>query len=107
MSRASNVSNIDDNSGHSSFRLKPLSMADRLQGGNGSPVVHDFERKQSDPLVLASRAAFFTKLGITCPQPFSSGNASDEPLSAASFSAIDKHIGTGSSPNPNCESPEN
>lgn len=103
------MSNIDDNSGgHSSFRLKPLSMADRLQGGTGSPAhVHDFERKQSDPLVLASRAAFFTKLGITCPQPFSSGNASDEPHSAASFSAIDKHIGIGSSPNPNCESPEN
>ena len=106
LSRASDVSVKDASSSRSGFQLRPLPMVAQLQGGNGSPARDFFERKQSDPPVLASRAAFFNKLGITCPQPFSSGNASDEPLSAASFSAINK-TGLGMSPNPNCESPEN
>ena len=45
-------------------------------------------RKQSDPPQLKSRDALFNslKLGITAPN-FSAGNISDEPHSAASFSA--------------------
>lgn len=56
---------------------------------------YDFIRKQSDPPQLQSRHDFFSslKLGIQCPN-FSAGNASEEPHSAASFSAK----GLGNSP---------
>ena len=51
-------------------------------------------RKQSGPPELSTRQKFFAlKLGIPAHN-FSAGNASDEPLSAASFSAN----GLGNSP---------
>jgi len=65
---------------------------------------YDLMRKQSDPPMLESRHDFFNsiKLNIQC-QNFSAGNASDEPMSAASFSAK----GLGTSPVMNMyESPE-
>ena len=59
---------------------------------------NELMRKTSDPPQLKSRQDFFSslKLGIQCPN-FSAGNVSDEPHSAASFSAI----GLGNSPENN------
>lgn len=56
-------------------------------------------RKQSGPPELCSRKNFFSSLKLGIPaNNFSAGNASDEPLSAASFSA--NGIGNNS-PGPN------
>lgn len=57
--------------------------------------------------MLQSRHDFFNnlKLGIQCPN-FSAGNASDEPLSAASFSALGGLVGSPENPLKLTESPE-
>ena len=91
MSQMSNMSNNDETS-MSSFKIKIQPTIEEFDQDSRADVStfnkFDLMRKQSDPQQLQSRLDYFSNLKLLMPGPnFSAGNASDEPHSAASFSA--------------------